>query len=66
LNNDELPAMTPDTTAAMPAPTPTPPPVRSSLRHWRWLAPLTALLLLFAGAGWLFGSEAGLRLSCRL
>jgi translocation and assembly module TamB len=66
LNNDELPAMTPDTTAAMPAPTPTPPPVRSSLRHWRWLAPLAALLMLFAGAGWLFGSEAGLRLSCRI
>lgn len=40
------------------------PPAR---RRWRWLgfAALGAVLVALAGVGWLFGSESGLRASCR-
>jgi translocation and assembly module TamB len=53
--------MTDDTPAVAPAPPPSP-----ARRHWRWLLPLGLLIAVLAGGGWLVGSEAGWRLTCRL
>ena len=47
---------------ALPPQQPTP----KSRRSWRWLAELSVLLALLAGAAWLLGSESGLRIFCRL